>query len=93
MEKLKVKEKLSNYLEALSFDIEARRNIITYMLENGYDVSSKSFKDYQKEYTECVAKYEIAKREIQKLVIEKAKTKKVNWRLDYETREISYEKV
>lgn len=90
-----VAEELSNYLERLSKEVEGMKSIIAFMIETGKDIHGDSFLEYNKEYQEAFAAYDIAKSELQNSYIPADVAAKygndINWNLDYATRELVIE--
>lgn len=78
-------QELINYMESLSYDVAARRDVITFMLANGMDTNSEQFRDYHKEYMESFAKLETAKAQIEKDYVLPNSKGRVTWSLDYGT--------
>ncbi len=75
-----------NYLEALSMEMETRKDVIAFMLDRGMDTGSEQFKAYHRELVEFRAKFESAKAQFyQDVVLPLTKGKAVDWSLDYRT--------
>lgn len=88
MTKIILNEGICNYIESLQYDLEARKTIIAFMLQNDFNVNSKSFKAYQEGFRQALIKYDVAKNELQKRYGIKGK-----WTLNFAERELSYDAV
>lgn len=58
-----IPRELCDYLEALMYEVNARKDLLAFMLDHDMG-NSEAFQNYQKEYVECYASYEIAKHEM-----------------------------
>ena len=73
-------------VEKYAYERSSRRDIIAFMLTQNMDISSESFKAYQKEYMEFDVMFNKAKEEIEKeFVPEEYRKAGCSWTLDYET--------
>lgn len=87
---IKIDEALATYIESLQYEVNARRDIISFMLERDMDTSSKAFEQYQKEYNELFVQYTTAKDELEKrFVIPAVGDQRVGWNLDFATKEVT----
>lgn len=93
MGKIQLEYDLANYIESLQNDVETRKAVVSYMIANGYDITSNNFKHYQNELKECVIKYNEAKMQLTEMVKAKIQSDNFTWNLDFATRELRYEKV
>ena len=85
MAKAIVPEELNNYIEALQYEVNARKDLCAYMIDHGME-GTDQFNKYHKEYIECFVNYNTAKDELTKMFnISGA------WNLDFETRELTYD--
>lgn len=84
---LRVNEELTNYIERLNFEVEAKGRIIKTMLgDTSYDnlMENKNFLQYQEKYESAHAEYELAKQEIENLIPDNLRKKhKVTWNLNF----------
>lgn len=81
-------EAVVNKLEALSYEIQARKDLLSYMIQQDVNISeSNAFKEYHAEYQKFVKDYEIAKRDFEVNFIRPtlADNQKVSWNLDFHT--------
>lgn len=86
MKKIKIEnQELINYMESLSYDVAARRDVVTFMLANKMDTNSEQFHSYHKEYMESFAKLEMAKAQVEKDYVLPNSKGRVTWSLDYGT--------
>lgn len=72
-------------VERISYELEARKNIITEMLAMNMDISTDAFARYQAELVRYKVMFEEAKREIEKQYVADVPGG-VKWSLDYATR-------
>lgn len=73
-----------DYLEALSVEMEARKDVIAFMLSRDMEIASEQFKAYHRELVEFKGKFETAKREFERtVVLPRTEGKRVDWSLDY----------
>lgn len=79
-------QKLIDYMEGLSYEVAARRDVITFMLANKMDTDSAQFRAYHKEYMEFFVQLENAKAQLEKDYVRPNIQGKAEWNLDYETR-------
>ena len=93
-DKIIVEESVRDYVESLDYEYSTRRDAVTFMLANNMDISTDSFKKYQKEMAEFSAMFNEAKREIEKrYVLPIIGDKKVTWTLEYSTCELTITEV
>lgn len=90
MEKsFEVEREMSNYLESLHYETEARKEIVTFMLNNNMDIKSEAFERYHSEYVELSVEYKTAKKELEKSYISDELREDlggvVTWNLDFES--------
>lgn len=89
--KIEINEETVNYIEALGYEVTARKNLLQDMIASGIalnDDAKKIFDDYHKEYVAFTAQFEMAKK---KLEDEYLGGKKCSWNLDYSTRILTAE--
>lgn len=90
VERIKIDEEITLKIEALQYEIDTRRDIITFMLASDMNTETESFKKYSKELTEFKIQYEEAKKLIEEdYVIPMMEKQKCNWTLDFSTSEIT----
>ena len=76
---------LCDYIESLQYEADARRDLCAFMIDHGM-MGTEHFKKYQDEYVKFTAAYGVAKNMITKLYAPKG-----NWRLDFNSGELTYE--
>lgn len=88
LDKLEIIDDLSR----LSIEVEARKELISFMLTNNMDCGTSQFLKYQKEYLDFFTKYQAKKQEfemnIRTSILEKNE-KLISWNLDFNTRELT----
>ena len=94
--KIEVQKDIAEYMERLSYEISARADIVTMLLENHkYDndasvLLSKAFKVYSEQLGELKAEFELVKNEFAETMIPKVfKGHEYEWSLDYKTRTLT----
>ena len=81
-----INEDVRDQIQALQYEVDSRKDLLTFMVDKGCDVSSDSFKAYHKEYQEFHIQYEAAKEEMQKQILEPAVPGKlIRWDLNFAT--------
>lgn len=85
MAKQIVPEELCSYIEALQYEVNARKDLCAFMIDHSM-MDSPQFERYHKEYIECNIKYNAAKDQLTKMFNVKGP-----WNLEFETRELTYE--
>lgn len=81
---------MSNYIEGLLYEVNARKSVITFCIEKNMDMNSEIFQKYHKDYVEFTAQYEMAKKEMEAEYISK-KYPTAKWRLDFKTNTVFVE--
>lgn len=78
------------YVEALTYETEARRAIISFMLDHDMDRTTEAFQQYHKEYLEFFSELNMVKAQIERdYVLPETNGGQICWRLDFETGEIT----
>lgn len=80
---IRIVEELKNKIEALQYEVEARKDLITYMVSNGIDCNSSTFQKYEKEYRDYFVAYNKAKQEMIDTYLNGMNYK--SWTLDFHT--------
>lgn len=81
-------------LEKLSAEVESRKNLLAFMINNDMD-SSNSFTRYQEEYTNFYQKYEQEKKVFQKAYIDpillenNIDAERAKWNLNFDDGEVT----
>ena len=93
---IEIKSEITEYLERLSYEISARTDIITTLIENHKNdnnasvLESKAFKVYSEQLASVKAEFELVKREFEDIYIpEVFKGHNYEWSLDYKTRTLT----
>ena len=89
---IKIPEELVSKVQKADIERSARRDIITYIIErNNIEITNERFLEYQKEYDEKFADFELFKSQIEKEYIQKTfpTDKIINWNLNYNTCEVT----
>lgn len=86
-------QEIINKLEALGFETGSRSELLAHMLRTGLLPSDPAFQAYHKEYQDFFVQYETAKAELERRYVMPLLEdgRKVNWNLDYSTRELTIE--
>lgn len=74
-------------LSRLSVEVEARKNLISFMIASQMDISTPQFEKYQQEYLEYFAEYSMAKNVLENFIKESLSPseKLISWALDFQT--------
>ena len=80
-----VSRDLSDYVEALMYECDARRDLCAFMVDHGMN-GTEHFAKYHDEYLKAVARYSVAKKERSEMAGSKGK-----WRLDFDKSELVVE--
>ena len=89
---IKIDEKIRDLIESYDYEYNSRRDIIAFMLSNNMDISTESFKKYQKEMQDFLVMFNTAKEEIsKKYVNDLIEGKNAKWTLDYASCELTIE--
>jgi hypothetical protein len=83
-----IDEETCNRIQTLQLEVESRKEIISQVLSNMVRINGSLFKSYQDEYHQIFVQYNLAKDEMLKKydIPDKA-----NWKLDFNTRELTYD--
>lgn len=82
------------YLERLNFEVTSRKDLISFMIERGMDISGESFKVYQEDYRKLYAEYELAKQAFERTEVQTISPyKKFAWNLDFGSCEVEITEV
>lgn len=89
---IKIDEKIRDLVESYDYELNARKELIAFMLSNNMEIDTDSFRKYQKEMNEFFVKFVTIKNEISnRYIIPITDGKEVNWKLDYASCEITIE--
>ena len=82
-----------NMIEACQYEVNARKDIISYMLSNNMNLATESFNQYQAELVEFTKKLDLAKQEIEKSIVTpflaENNISSGTWNLDFATKEMT----
>lgn len=80
---IEISEELSNYIEGLQYESDARKDLCAYMLSQGMG-DTDEFKTYHEEYISFYSQYLVAKNEITQM-LNTMGYKSASWTLDFAT--------
>ncbi len=92
--KIKVEDKVVDYIEALQYEKDRTNEIVAFMLSHDYDTHTVAFKEWDKDNQEAYVKYQEAREELEDQYVHNLpefKNKEVNWRLDFATKMLTIE--
>lgn len=79
---------LCEKIEALQYEVESRKDLISYIIANGLVINGDQFEKYQTEYKNYFAEYNKAKQEmIDKYIGDNS----IHWNLQFKTKELTIE--
>lgn len=78
-----IDEELNDKIRYLQYEYESRKDIISYMISSGIDISNERFTRYQDEATEWFIQYNEAKKEMLDKYV--GKSYKGSWNLDFDS--------
>lgn len=84
-----IDEELCNKIQRYNIERDARKDIITYILQNDLNIPQERFDKYQAEYEEKFLLFDQAKKELETkyiLPIVDLKIQRYNWNLNYSDR-------
>lgn len=85
-----IPEKMSDYIEGLMYEVNARKNLVAFCIERGMDLEGEVFQRYHKEYVDFTAEYEMAKKEMADTYVV-PEYPNCNWQLDFATHTLTIE--
>lgn len=77
-----IDQDIVNQLEALNYEVQARKSVVAEMLAQNMDIGTSSFEKYQRELVEFTVQYEAAKNELQKQYVDSIDGAE-RWNLDF----------
>ena len=83
--RIPVTTELSDYVESLMYECEARRDLCAFMVDRGMS-GTEHFEKYHDAYLKANAEYAVAKRELSEMAGNKGK-----WHLDFGKKELVVE--
>lgn len=90
MEKIIIPQDVSNYIEGLMYEVNARKDLVAFCIDRGISIDSDVFQRYHKEYVDFSAQYEMAKKEMESTYI-MPKHPNCKWNLDFSTHTVVVE--
>ncbi len=84
-------EKIINYLEGLSYEVDAHKDLLSFMARTGIKPDNEVFQAYHEEYVKFFGQYEAAKKEFAQQYVFPAAGGRVDWSLDFSTHEVTIE--
>lgn len=82
---IKVSESDANRLEAIHYEMQARRQVLALCIDQGIDPQNETFRRYQEEYISFLAQWEKAKAELERDYLESIPGLR-RWSLDWNKR-------
>lgn len=82
-----IDKEMCNHIEALQYEVESRKDIITMVLSGSVSIRGDLFEQYQEEYKSYFIEYNKAKQ----AMLEAYKVpKNSNWNLEFRSCELTY---
>lgn len=85
---ISVNEEDARGLEAASYEVQARKQVLALCIDQGMDIQSEAFRRYQREYVACLAEWEQAKAGFEHRYLSQIPDRR-RWVLDHRTRTVS----
>lgn len=90
---IQVSGDLASYIESLSYTVSSLRELLMEALERGLQ-DSPAFERWEQKYMEAGSELCVAKGQLEReFVLPVSEGKTVNWKLDYESCEVTIEEV
>ncbi len=87
----KVTQEWVNRIEALQYEVTARKELLTHMIGAGVSFEADGYRRYHAEYLDFFRKYEDAKEAFaEEYVYPETDGKRVDWNLDFRTCEVTF---
>lgn len=86
---IQLPEDLVNYIESLSYEVGARKDMLAFMVDRGM-MGTEGYEKYHDSYLEFYSKYEIAKRDLEARFV-RPNHPNCTWSLDFDTGVLSIE--
>jgi hypothetical protein len=84
-------QELINLIEKLHYEVNSRKDLIAYMLNNNMRTDTEAYEKYNREYREFYIQYNEAKNKLEEIYVRTAVENPINWNLDFETSEVTIE--
>lgn len=88
-ESVKLEPSVCHFIDKLGYEQKANANVVSFMIDNGFDQNGEEFKARHSEYVGSVVKYNEAQRVISAIVKEKGGKA---WKIDFLDEVLTYEK-
>lgn len=89
---IKISKEDSEKVEAIQFEVQSYKSLLSFMIGAGTDIKSDGFRSYHGEYVLKNTEYELAKEEVASKYLGDWKDR-CNWNLDFATNTITAIKV
>lgn len=89
MEKINITSDFCNLIERYDYEARIYANIVSFMIANQYSMSDELFKYYQKQHVQSLIQFDTCKHIINEYVRQLGGTE---WRINYDSKELTYEK-
>ena len=91
---IEIPYEVSIKIQALQYECESRKDLLTFMINSNIDITNSNFKKYHKEYQDFFAELNVLKEEMKHTYLDpKTPGKIIRWNLDFSTHKVdcSYE--
>lgn len=78
-----------NFIESLHYEVNARKELISFIVSKDMGIDTDTFKKYNKEYMEFYVQYNEAKNKLEEMYVRTAVENPKDWNLDFESGEIT----
>lgn len=87
--KIAIPQEVVNKIQALNAEVDARKNLIAFMISSEMNISNEQFNNYQSEYLKYFVEFEEAKSNFEKEYVRTAIANPISWNLDYQECEVA----
>jgi metal-responsive CopG/Arc/MetJ family transcriptional regulator len=85
---IEIPESVSDYIESLQYECNARSDLISFMVRNGLQ-DEEGFKKYHAEFVDFHAQLELAKQNMEDTYLRPECSGSFMWNLDFKTHEVT----
>ena len=86
---IKIPYEVSIKIQALQYECESRKDLLTFMINNNTDIANDNFKKYHKEYQDFFTELNLLKEEMKHTYLDpKVPGKIIRWNLDFSTYQV-----
>ena len=78
-----------NLIESLHYEVNARKELISFIVSKDMGIDTNTFKKYNKEYMEFYIQYNEAKNKLEEMYVRTAVENPKDWNLDFDSGEIT----